>query len=317
MAGYTKAPFRAICRRYHCGLVFTEVVSSKDIARGLNQGTRFLEVFPEEQPIGAHIYGADVDIMTRAVEVIESLDRFALVDINCGCPVPKVMKRGSGAALMQDPEHIHSIVRAVCTTTSLPVTVKTRLGLSPETPNVSEVAQAAEEGGASAVVVHARFASDRHKGPADWGALKRIKAERTVPVVGNGGVTEARHALEMMAQTGVDGVMVARAAIGNPWVFDEIHHLWTGAPYTPPSAQERRAIIEEHLRRLCEAISIENRGHLPSYITAEQIACRQFRRHVVKYLAGIRGLGELRKNLSEMDSVPEIMAAVDRVLELD
>jgi tRNA-dihydrouridine synthase B len=317
MAGYTKGPFRAICHRYHCGLAFTEVVSSKDIARGLHQGTRFLEVFPEEGPVGAHIYGSDVDILMRAVEVIDSLDRFALVDINCGCPVPKVMNRGSGAALMQDPEHIHAIVRAICTTTSLPVTVKTRLGLSEETPNVSEVAQAAEEGGASGIIVHARFASDRHKGPADWKALKCIKAERAIPVIGNGGITEAHHALEMVDQTGVDGVMVARAAIGNPWVFDEIHHLWAGAPYTLPSAQERRAIIEEHLRRLCDLIDIENEGRLPSHITAEQIGCRQFRRHVVRYLAGMRGLGDLRKSLSEMDSIPEIMAAVDRVLHLN
>ena len=160
MAGYTKAPFRAICHRYHCGMAFTEVVSSKDIARGLNQGTRFLEVFPEERPVGAHIYGSEVDILTRAVAVIDSLDRFALIDINCGCPVPKVKKRGSGAALMQDPEHIHTIVRAVCATTSLPVTVKTRLGLSKEAGNVSEVAQAAV---ASAVAgAAARGESDGH-----------------------------------------------------------------------------------------------------------------------------------------------------------
>lgn len=317
MAGYTKAPFRAICHRYHCGLVFTEVVSSKDIARGLNQGTRFLEVFPEEGPVGAHIYGSDVDTLTRAVEIIDALDRFALVDINCGCPVPKVVKRGSGAALMQDPELVHTIVRAVCTVTALPVTVKTRLGLSEETQNVSEVAQAAEEGGASGIVVHARFASDRHKGPADWEALERIRTERSIPVIGNGGITEAHHALEMVDQTGVDGVMVARAAIGNPWVFDEIYHLWIGAPYTPPSAEERRAVIEEHLRRLCDLIDIENQGRLPRHITAEQIGCRQFRRHVVRYLAGMQGLGELRKDLSEMDSIQDIMAAVDRVLRLN
>jgi tRNA-dihydrouridine synthase len=119
----------------------------------------------------------------------------------------------------------------------------------------------------------------------------------------------------MIEQTGVDGVMVARAAIGNPWIFDEINHLWTGAPYTPPTVKERRAVIEEHLRGLCDLIAIENQGRLPSHITAEQIGCRQFRRHVVKYLAGMRGLGKLRKNLSEMDSIPAIMAAVDRVLQ--
>ena len=312
MAGCTKAPFRAICRRYHCGLVFTEVVSSRDIARGLNQGTRFLEVFPEEQSIGAHIYGSDIDVLTSAPEVIESLDRFALIDINCGCPVPKVMKRGSGAALMQDPEHIRTIVEAVCKTTSLPVTVKTRLGLSPETPNVSEVAQAAEEGGASAVIVHARFASDRHKGPADWEALKRIKTERAVPVIGNGGITEARNAVEMMEQTGVDGVMIARAAIGNPWVFDEIHYLWAGMSYTPPSAEERRAVIAEHLHRLIE---IENRDRRAHKIASEQITCHRFRRHLTRYLAGTPGLKSLQRNLGGMESIEAILTAVDRILQ--
>jgi nifR3 family TIM-barrel protein len=314
MSGYTKAPFRAICRRYHCGLVFTEVTSAKGLARRSHRSLRFMETFPEEYPIGAHIYGADIDTLVRATRVIESLGRFALIDINCGCPVPKVMNRGGGAALMRDPQKIHDIVQAVSQAVSLPVTVKTRLGLTRESANVSEVAHAAEEGGAKAVTLHARFASDKHRGPADWEALKRIKAERTIPVIGNGGIREAHQALEMMAQTGVDGVMIARAAIGNPWIFDEIHHLWTGQPYTPPSAEERRAIIAEHLHGLSRLIEMENRGRkIP--IPNEQIACHRFRGHLTRYLAGIPGLKDLRRNLGEMELIEAIMAAVDRILE--
>jgi tRNA-dihydrouridine synthase B len=315
MSGYTKAPFRAICRRYRCGLVFTEVTSAKGIARRSRRSLRFLETFPGERPIGAHIYGAEIGILVRAARVIESLGRFALIDINCGCPVPKVMKRGCGAALMRDPQKIHDIVQAVSQTVALPVTVKTRLGLSPESANVLEVAHAAEEGGAKAITVHARFASDKHHGPADWEALKRVKAERAIPVIGNGGVREARHALEMIAQTGVDGVMIARAAIGNPWLFDEIDHLWTGQPYTPPSDEERRAVIAEHLHGLGRLIEIENQVRTPNQTTNERIACHRFRGHLTRYLAGRPGLRELRRNLNETASIEAILAAVDQILE--
>jgi tRNA-dihydrouridine synthase B len=314
MSGYTKAPFRAICRQHHCGLVFTEVTSAKGIARRSHNSLRFLETFPEEHPIGAHIYGAEIDVLVRAARVIESLGRFALIDINCGCPVPKVMNRGGGAALMRDPQKIHNIVQAISQAVSLPVTVKTRLGLSRESANVSEVAHAAEEGGAKVITVHARFASDKHRGSADWEALKRIKAERTIPVIGNGGITEARRALEMMAQTSVDGVMIARAAIGNPWIFEEINHLWTGEPYTPPSVEERRAVIAEHLHGLNRLIEMENRDR-KTPIPNEQIACHRFRGHLTRYLVGKPGLKALRQNLEKMASVEAILAAVDRILQ--
>jgi nifR3 family TIM-barrel protein len=297
-------------------MVFTEVTSAKGIARRSHRSLRFLETFPGEQPIGAHIYGAEIDVLVRAARVIESLGRFALIDINCGCPVPKVMNRGGGAALMRDPQKIHDIVQAVSQAVSLPVTVKTRLGLSRESANVSEVAHAAEEGGAKAITIHARFASDKHRGPADWEALKCIKVERTVPVIGNGGIREAHHALEMVEQAGVDGVMIARAAIGNPWIFEEIHHLWAGEPHTPPSVEERRAVIAEHLHGLSYLIEMENRGR-KTPIPNEQIACHRFRGHLTRYLAGRPGLKGLRQNLGKMESIEAIMAAVDRILQMN
>jgi nifR3 family TIM-barrel protein len=317
MAGYTKAPFRAICQQYHCGLTFTEVVSAKDVTHLLRQGLRFLETFPQESLVGAHLYGADADTLVNAARVIEPLDRFALIDINCGCPVPKVTKRGAGAALMSDPQAIYEIVRAVTQAVSLPVTVKTRLGLSPESANVLQVAQAAEQGGASAITVHARFACDRHRGAADWTALERVKAESTIPIIGNGGVLTARHAVEMIEQTGVDGVMVARGAIGNPWIFKEIDCLWRGVPYTPLTATERRAVIAEHLRNLIRLIEMENRDRGTRPIPSERIACRQFRGHLTRYLAGRPGLKNLRRNWEQIESVKAVMAGVDRILEQD
>ena len=314
MAGYTRSPFRAICRRLHCGLVFTELITAEGIVRRQPRTMHYLESLPEERPVAAHIYGSDPDALAGAARVIESLGRFDLIDINCGCPVPKVTRKGAGVALMKEPEKIHAIVRAVSQAVSLPVTIKTRLGLSRELANISEVAQAAEEGGARAIFLHARFASDGHNGPADLEALQRIKRERSIPVIGNGGITKARHASEMLRQTGVDGVMIGRAALGNPWIFEEIHCLWSGKPYSPPTNAEREAVITEHLHRLHDLMLIKDRFRRRRHHTTEQATCRKFRGHLAKYLARMRGARNLRKHLMEMDAIEAVITAVDDIL---
>ncbi len=316
MAGYTRLPFRAICKGFGCGLLFTEVITAEGILRRSPQTMRFLESLPEERPVGAHIYGSNPDSMAGAAQVIESLGRFDLIDINCGCPVPKVMRNGSGVALMRDPAKIREIVRAVSRATSLPVTVKTRLGISRELFNISEVAQAIEEGGGSAISLHARFASDRHNGPADWATLERIKKERSIPVIGNGGITQARHATDMLQQTGVDGVMIGRAALGNPWIFEEINALWAGEPYHPPSPEERRNVIAEHLHRLYDLTMVENETRRPGRQATERDVCRRFRGHLAVYLAGMPGSRELRRRIMKIDSMETVMAAIDQVLAL-
>ncbi|MEE8390934.1 MAG: tRNA dihydrouridine synthase DusB, partial [Anaerolineae bacterium] len=302
MAGYTRLPFRAICKRFGCGLVFTEVVVAEGIVHRSPQTLRFLESLPEERPVAAHIYGSNPDSLVGAAQIIESLGRFDLIDINCGCPVPKVVRQGAGVALMREPDKIRAIVQAVSQAVSLPVMAKTRLGFSRELFNISEVAHAIEEGGASAISLHARFASDKHSGPADWETLKRIKEERSIPVIGNGGITQARHATDMLQQTGVDGVMVGRAAIGNPWIFEEIHCLWSGQPYHPPSREERREVIAAHLDKLYELTMVENKTRKRRRQATERDVCRRFRGHLVAYLSGMRGLRNLRKRLMETSS---------------
>ena len=314
MAGYTRSPFRTICRRFHCGLVFTELVTAEGIVRRQPKTMHYLESVPEERPIAAHIYGSNPDALSGAARVIESLGRFDLIDINCGCPVRKVTRKGAGVALMREPAKIHAIVQAVSQAVSLPVTVKTRLGISRETENISEVAQAVEEGGASALFLHARFASDQHRGPADLGALKRIKEERSIPVIGNGGIAEARHASAMLEQTGVDGVMIGRAAIGNPWIFEEIYCLWSGRPYNPPSDEERRAVIAEHLNRLYDVMIVRDRFRRRRRHTTEEATCQKFRGHLAKYLTGRQGSRKLQKRFLEMDSIEAVIAAVDEIL---
>lgn len=313
MAGYSELPFRLLCKRYGAGLVFTEVATVEGIARGTPRTLHYLQTVPEERPVGAQIYGTDPNAMAEAARAIEAMGAFDLIDINCGCPVRKIVRHGAGAALMGNPAQIERIVRAVRAATSLPVTVKTRLGLAPHRFDVDEVVRAAQAGGADALSVHARFASAGHAGPAQWDALKRVRQVCSIPLIGNGGVRNGQDVLDMLAQTGVDGVMVGRAALGNPWIFDEIRHTLANKPYAPPSMQERRAVIVEHLDGLYERSVAEGRWR-QRRVTAELVACRKFRAHLIYYLAGLSGVGALRRQLAGLNTRQSILEIVDAVL---
>jgi nifR3 family TIM-barrel protein len=274
----------------------------------------YLESTPGERPIAAQLYGTDPAAFAEAAAVIESLDRFDAIDINCGCPAPKVTRKGAGVALMRDPERIAAIVAATREATSLPVTVKTRLGLSPAEANVMEVAQAAEVSGAQAFFLHARFASQEHTGPPDLAALARVREALTIPVIGNGGIVDGPSAAHMLERTGVDGLMIGRAALGNPWVFDEIHAHLTGQPHIPPSDAEQRDLMEEHLRRLHRLTEMENAVRRRPHDDSERAACQRFRGHLVRYLAGQPNLRRLRRALMEMERIEEVMKGVDELL---
>ena len=310
MSGYTTPPFRLICRQQGCQLAFTQLVLARAVVQRVPLSLYYLESLPEERPVGAHLYGSDPEMLARAAQVVESWQRFDLIDINCGCPVRKIVRKGRGVALMREPERIRAIVAAVSQAVSLPVTVKTRLGISRDLFNISEVAHAIEEGGAQAIFLHARFASDGHSGPPDLDALGRIKQERTIPVIGNGGITEARHALEMMERTGVDGVMVGRAAIGNPWIMAEIASLWAGIPYVPPSLEEQEQIIIQHLDGLYHLVAAENRRRKSPHPDIEAVVCKKFRGHLFRYVAGLPGSRGLRRALIQAHSRREVIEKV-------
>jgi len=314
MAGYTDAVFRSICRRYHCPVTLTEVVNAEGTIRGGHQTLHLLETEPGERPVGAHIYGADAERMAIAASIIEKMDRFDFIDINCGCPVPKIVRKGAGAALMRTPEKIEQIVRSVKSAVSLPVTVKTRIGLSHDMINISEVAHAVEQGGASAIFIHARVASKRHSGEADWNILARIKTERAIPVVGNGGISSVDDFLRMLSQTGVDGVMIGRAAVGNPWIFDEIHCRINNLAWTRHSHAEHRAIIMEHLNSLVLLKQKENRKKKKDSMPVDQSAALHFRCHLHQYLRGFRGWPDVRRHLNTMHKIEEIRDAVDWII---
>ena len=317
MAGYTDAVFRSLCRRYKSALSFTEVVSSTGIARKIPQSMHYLETFPGESPTAAHMYGSEPEIMAEAAQVAESLGRFSLIDINCGCPVRKVQHKGAGVALMRHPQKICDIVRAVTAAVKLPVTVKTRLGLSKDLTNIQEVAHAIEEGGAKALFLHARVAANRHSGPAAWEELKKIKDQLHIPVVGNGGIQKPEDAMAMIAATGVDGVMIGRAAIGNPWIFTAIYNLFHGEKYTPPTDKERYALIAEHLTKLQELVHREDEYRRHRRLDAERTACRHFRAHLVKYISGYHGMRELLRQLNQLDTQETLLAAVRELLKVE
>lgn len=314
MAGYTDSAFRSLCMKYKCSLTYTEVVSAEGASRGGMQTMHLLETAPGERPIGAHLYGANPEALASAAALIEKMDRFDFIDINCGCPVPKIVRKGAGAALMRSPETIELIVRTVKAAVSLPVTVKTRIGLAPDKMNISEVAHAVETGGGSAIAIHARFASKRHSGDADWQALAKIKAERSIPVIGNGGISSVDDAFRMISETGVDGVMIGRAAVGNPWIFQEACCRFNELPWTPHSLEEHRTIIFEHLEALIQLKQKERRFRRKNSLTVDQAAVLHFRAHLHQYLRGFRGWPDVRRNLNTMHQIEEVKQAVDWVL---
>ena len=314
MAGYTDSSFRSLCLEHHCGLALTELVTADGAARSHKLTMHYLETAPDERPVGAHIYGAVPETMAITAAKAEKTGRFCLVDINAGCPVRKIMTRGAGAGLLKNPDRLFEVVRAVRQAVSLPVTVKTRIGVSEKQCNILEVARGIEEAGADALFLHARLVSARHNGPADWETLAKVKAAGKIPVIGNGGIEAAKDALEMMRQTGVDGVMVGRASMGNPWIFDEIHALWTGVPYEPPTAEERAGVMEQHLERLRELAVKEKTFRKKQQRTAEEVACLRFRSQLVKYLSGREGVKSVLREAENFISIRNLMAAVRAVL---
>jgi len=313
MAGITTPPFRQLCRRQGCGLVVTELTNAVGLARGQAKTLHFLETWPDERPLAAHIYGRDPEIMARAAAVAESLGRFDAIDINAGCPVPKIMRRGEGAGLLRDPAHLKLVVQAVCAAVKLPVTVKTRVGLTPTHINISEVAHAIEEGGAAALFVHGRVAAKRHAGPPDWALIAQIKQERRIPIFGNGGVTSADEAFRLWQASGVDGIMIGRAAIGNPWLFAEIACRLENRLWTPPTPAERVALLLEMLEGLVKLAGLEQRHRRRRRYTAEESACMQFRAHAALLLRGRPHQRALMLRLMALKSIADVRAIMPEI----
>ena len=253
MAGITNLPFRLMVKKLGAGLVTTEMVSAMGLTLGKKKTYDYMRSDPREKPLAVQIFGSSPDVMASAAQAVVN-GGADLLDINMGCPVKKVVKTGAGASLLRDRRSVSEIVSAVRRVCPIPLTVKIRAGWSPEEPAACELAQVVEDCGGDAVTVHPRFATQGYSVRADWRLIGQVKDRVKIPVIGNGDIFEPSQALEMMRQTGCDGVMVGRGAIGNPWIFKQILHLAQGLPVPRPDLDERRSLLIEHYQLLSNAM---------------------------------------------------------------
>ncbi len=308
MAGQTNYAFRALCRELGgCGLVCTELISSQALQIKGSPRERTVQRFDwraEESPFAVQLFGSDPRVMAEAARLV--VDAGAnIVDINMGCWVPKIARRGSGAALLNDLDKAAAVVAAVVRAVSVPVTVKVRAGWRSGEPTAVPFARAAEDLGAQAVAVHGRYANQGFTGQADWDIIRRVKdAVRHIPVIGNGDVATAADARRMFAQTGCDAVMIGRAALGRPWVFQQIaHELATGAPLPAPSTQARAALALRQARLTLATTRLE-----------PIVAIRELRGQLIKYCDGVPDATTVRDGLVRAESLDDIAAALAPLL---
>ncbi|MCM1213609.1 MAG: tRNA dihydrouridine synthase DusB [Lachnospiraceae bacterium] len=300
MAGVTDLPFRLLCREQGAGLVCMEMVSAKAIYYGNKNTEDLLTIHPNEMPASLQLFGSDPEILADMAKRIE--DRpFAILDFNMGCPVPKVVNNGEGCALMKDPALVRRILTALVKAVKKPVTVKIRKGFDEAHCNAAEIARIAEDCGVAAIAVHGRTREQYYSGRADWETIARIKDAVSVPVIGNGDINGPHSALRMIEQTGCDGVMIGRAAQGNPWIFREIaRFLEDGTIPAPPDAREKREMVIRHAK-----LQLEYKG--------EYTAVREMRKHLSWYTAGMPHSARFRQMINAVDSMEKLLESVDTI----
>ena len=298
LAGYTDRGYRGLIRQMGgCGLVVTEMVSSEGLTRGSRFSKEIATVTREEQPVGVQIFGSRPDRMTRAAEVVEELGA-SMVDINMGCPVPKVTRTGSGAALMQDISKAAEIVSGMVKATRIPITAKIRSGWDQDHINAPELATALEDAGASAITVHPRCRSERHRGKAAWKVIAAVKRAVRIPVIGNGDVHSVADARAMIDETGVDGIMIGRGALRNPWVFRQIEDGFSGKPILDPTLEDYRQALDDFVARLGE--------YLP-----EKVVVNRVKALIGWVTKGLPGGAELRRTVYASKSLEEVLGIVE------
>lgn len=300
MAGVTDLPYRQICKEMGADLICTEMVSAKGIYYNSPNTQPLLEINPKERPVSLQLFGADPDIISEMAARIEELP-FDILDINMGCPVPKVVNNGEGSALLKNPNLIEEIVRKVSSAISKPLTVKVRIGFENEPIDIVEIAKRIEDAGAAALAVHGRTRQQYYSGTADWDTIRRVKEAITIPVIGNGDVDSPLKAEALVKQTGCDAVMVGRAVRGNPWLFRELNHYFqTGELLERPSVEEIREMILRHARK-----QIELKG--------EFVGIREMRKHVAWYTAGMRHSAGLRRESNIIESYEALEELLSRL----
>ncbi len=300
MAGVSDLPFRLLCREQGAGLVCMEMVSAKAIYYNNRNTESLMEIHPQELPVSLQLFGSDPVILSEMAKRIE--DRpFALLDINMGCPVPKVVNNGEGSALMKNPKLVKEILSSLVKAINKPVTVKIRKGFDDSHVNAVEIAKIAEDCGVAAVAVHGRTREQYYSGHADWDIIAEVKNAVKIPVIGNGDVDSPQKAEALLAQTGCDGVMIGRAAQGNPWIFREVvRYLETGEAVARPNQKEKKETILRHA-----ALQLEYKG--------EYTGVREMRKHLSWYTVGMPNSARFRRMINTMETMDELLNGVEQI----
>lgn len=306
MAGFTDRAMRLVCHKYGCEYSVSEMVSAKAVCYADKKTHALARLMCDEGPCSVQIFGSEPSVMARAAEILASGEEGGAapvaIDINMGCPVHKVYSNGEGSALMRDPDLIYKIVRAVSCSIDIPTTVKLRAGIDEKTKNAVECALAAEAGGASLVTVHGRTRAEMYSGKADMDIIKNVKCNLHIPVIANGDITSGATAASVLRETGADGIMVGRGAIGNPFVFSEIIASLSDGEYNPPSLEER---VETALLQL--SVAVKEKG--------EGVAVRESRKQIALYLHSFRGASAIRAEINRAEAFSDVELALRSALQ--
>ena len=302
MAGVTDLPFRLICKEQDCGMLYTEMVNAKALCYDDQNTKKMLKIEEEEHPVAIQIFGSDPEYMGGAAKILNSYPN-EILDINMGCPAPKVVKNGDGSALLKNPELAAKVLKAVVGNSEKPVTLKIRKGWDDTCINAVEIAKIAEDCGISAIAIHGRTREQYYSGKADWDIIRQVKENVSIPVIGNGDVFEVEDAINMLNQTNCDAIMIGRGAQGNPWIFKRInHHMQTGEILPEPTLEEKINTAKKHLK-----LAVEEHG--------EYVAVREMRKHIAWYLKGLRNSARVRDEINKIESYEEVVNKLESYMQ--
>lgn len=294
MAGVTDLPFRLICKRFGCGLLYTEMINAKALCYDDANTKKMLNIMDEEHPVAVQIFGSEPEFMGKAAKILNDYPN-EILDINMGCPAPKVVKNGDGSALMRNPELAKKVLSSVVENSSKPVTLKIRKGWDDNSVNALEIALIAQEVGVDAITIHGRTREQYYAGNADWDIIKLIKDNLDIPVIGNGDVTSIEDAIKIKNDTNCDAIMIGRGAQGNPWIFERInHYLKTGEILPQPTTDEKIGVAIDHMK-----LAIEEHG--------EYVAVREMRKHIGWYLKGMKNSARIRDKINKLEDPEEVI----------
>lgn len=304
MAGVTDLPFRLLCKEQGAGLICMEMVSAKAIYYGNKNTEELMAIHPDEKPVSLQLFGSDPEIISEMAKRIEERP-FAILDINMGCPVPKIVNNNEGSALMKNPKLVEEILSKLVKSIHKPVTVKIRKGFDESHVNAVEIAKIAEACGVSAIAVHGRTREQYYSGKADWDIIAKVKNAVKIPVIGNGDVDSPESARQLVEQTGCDGIMIGRAARGNPWIFQQItQYLETGIKPELPTLQQVHKTVVRHAH-----LQLEHKG--------EYTGVREMRKHLSWYSAGYPNSARFRQIINSMETMEELIESIDKIFDVD